>query len=106
MDFKVEEDCVTLHGRRFNLKELKQSGFFRRYFSSHTAMRAVQDCDGSVCSSRLIDVDGKLYQLAAEGRFRIDEESLHVSLSELQEFEAALSVTRSETVETRHAANG
>ena len=107
VDFKVEEDCVTLHGRRFNSKELKQSGFFRRYFSSHTATRAVQGFVMDLCVRHAwIDVDGKLYQLAAEGRFRIDEESLYVSLSELQEFEAALSVTRSETVETRHAANG
>lgn len=107
VEFNVEEDCVMLHGRRFSSKALKKSEIFQRYFNGQHDMRKIKGYVMDLCVRHAwVDFKGKLYQVDAEGRFRLDEETLYVSLAELQEFEAAMAVTRSETVETRHAANG
>lgn len=105
--FKVEEDCVTLHGRRYSSKGFKESGILRRFFSGAVQATTIPGFVMDLCVRHAwVDFEGKLYELDAQLRFRGDEESLYVSLAELQEFEKALAVTASETVETRHAATG
>lgn len=105
--FKVEEDCVTLHGRRYSSKKLKESGILRRFFSGAVKATTIPGYVMDLCVRHAwLEFEGKLYQLDAQLRFRGDEELLYVSLAELQEFETALAVTASETVETRHAATG
>lgn len=105
--FKVEEDCVTLHGRRYSSKSLKASGILRRFFNGAVKATTISGRVMDLCVRHAwIDFEGKLYELDAQLRFRGDEESLYVSLAELEEFEAALAEAVSETVETRRAASG
>lgn len=107
VSFTVEEDCVTLYGRRYSSRELKHSGILRRFFTGAIRATTISGYVMDLCVRHAwLDFEGKLYQLDAQLRFRGDEESLYVSLAELQEFEKALAVTVSETVETRHAASG
>lgn len=107
VEFKVEEDCVTLYGRRYSSQRLKESGILRRFFSGAIESTTIRGFVMDLCVRHAwLDFKGKLFQLDAELRFRGDPETLYVSLAELDQFQAALAVTVSETVETRRAATG
>lgn len=96
-EFSLREDGVYLGARRYQSKELVEQGLFERSGQFYNIGTTLPGFVLDLCIRHAwVEVKGRLYMLEAVLRIRGDEETLWMSLSELDQWEEARAKINSE----------
>lgn len=101
MEFQLHEDGVYLNGRRYTSADLEAMDLI----TDQTATR-IQGYVLDMCVRHVwVEVRGRLYMLEAKLRIRGDDETLWMSLAELEQWDEARRKIKSEFSVHQHAAS-
>ena len=95
-EFQLREDGVYLQGRRYFARELEESEEFAAYLASQASPTRIQGYVLDMCIRYIwIELNGRLIKLGARLRMRGDEETLWMSLAELDQWDDARRIVKS-----------
>ncbi|WP_199710497.1 hypothetical protein [Noviherbaspirillum cavernae] len=104
IEFLVREDGVYLDGRRYSSEEFEATGTLERCGISQGMHSRVQGYVLDMCVRHVwIEVDGRLLELDAKLRIRGDEETLWMSIAELDQWAEARRAVNSAYRAHQHA---
>jgi hypothetical protein len=90
VEFEVKEDGVFLRGRRFYSEELRVSGLLDHAGGSRGGATKINGYTLDMCVRFIwIDFEGKLIEVPAVLRIRGDDDSLFISIAELEQWSEA-----------------
>lgn len=93
---KVSKDGVFLDGRRYNSKELRESGLLDRIARSGNRKDVIGGYMMDLCIRHVwVEVDNQLLLLDAQLKIREDDELLYMSFAELEQWNEARSQVNS-----------
>ncbi|ADE11334.1 hypothetical protein [Sideroxydans lithotrophicus] len=104
IEFSLHDDGVWLDQRRYFSTELEESGILDKVARSGKTGTKIQGYILDLCVRYIwVEVEGRLLQLEAMLRIRGDEETLWMSLAELEQWQEARRKTRSAFQVHQHA---